>query len=359
MSQDWIIYGANGFTGKLIAERAKERGLRPILAGRRQEAIASIASNLDLPYRVFSLDDPGQVVRGLEGARLVLHCAGPYSKTSRPMVDGCLEVGAHYLDITGEYSVLEAVLARDESARRQKIVLLPAVGFDVIPTDCMAKKLSEEMPDAVELELAFTGGLKPSPGTAKTTVEGLPQGGRARRGGRIVDLRSPVVERVPFARGTRSRMAMSIPWGDLVTAYRSTGIGDITVYTEAPPALVRGAKMVRFVAPLLRTDAVQRFLKRQAERRATGPSEAERRAGKMWIWGRVRNAARDELQGHLQVPDGYELTVTGSLACVEGVLRGDVGPGATTPSLAFGSGFVTELPGVGAFELDRTKTRAA
>ena len=265
------------------------------------------------------------------------------------MVDACLRVGAHYLDITGEYAVLEAVLARGDEAVRAKVVLLPAVGFDVVPTDCMAAKLAAALPDAVRLELGFSGGLAPSPGTAKTAVEGLSVGALVREGGELVKLPAPRTRDLPFRGGQHP--GMSIPWGDLVTAYRSTGIPSITVFTEAPRAVARIAGLLRFATPVLRSPSVVRFLKAQIERRVHGPSEELRRKARMEVWGRVENASGKAMEGRLTLPEGYELTVFAALASVERVLRGEVPPGATTPSLAFGPDFVTTLPGVSAFEL--------
>src|SRR6185312_5940245 len=171
----------------------------------------------------------------LHGVALVLHCAGPYSKTSRPMVDACLRAKAHYLDITGEYEVLAAVHARTEEAKSAGVVLMPAVGFDVIPTDCMAARLHAALPDATELELGFSGGMALSPGTAKTTLENLHVGAKVRKNGDIVTLSRPRTREIPFATGPR--FGMSIPWGDLVTAYQSTRIPNITVYTVVPKAV--------------------------------------------------------------------------------------------------------------------------
>ncbi|HTB75412.1 MAG TPA: saccharopine dehydrogenase NADP-binding domain-containing protein, partial [Polyangiaceae bacterium] len=258
MSESLLIYGANGFTGALIAERARDRGLHPILAGRNREAVEAVGARLGLPVRVFDLASPDAVVEGLRGVRLVLHCAGPYSKTSRPMVDACLRAGAHYLDITGESAVLEAVLARDAEARAANVVLLPAVGFDVVPTDCMAARLHAELPDATSLELGFSGGMRPSPGTAKTAVEGLHVGALVRRDGKIVALPAPRTRDLPFP--GRPQFGMSIPWGDLVTAFYSTGIPNITVYTGVSRGLARMAPMLRFWAPILRMPSTVRFL---------------------------------------------------------------------------------------------------
>jgi short subunit dehydrogenase-like uncharacterized protein len=353
----FLIYGANGFTGALIAERAHERGLTPILAGRSRQAVEALGARLGLPTRVFDLDAPEGVDQGIRGVRLVLHCAGPYSRTSRPMVDACLRAGVHYLDITGEIAVLEAVLGRDDEARKAGkagkggCVLLPAVGFDVVPTDCLAARLHAEMPDAVRLELAFSGGMKASPGTARSTVEGMHIGALVRRNGALVQLPAPVIRQVPFKGG--SRQVMSLPWGDLATAFHSTGIPDITVYTVFPPGVVKVAPLLRFVAPVLRMPSTIRFLQGRAVARATGPTEEQRRTRRMSVWGRVENGRGGALEGLLDVPEAYELTVLASLASVERVLAGGVPPGATTPSKAFGPDFVLGLPGEPSLELIR------
>jgi short subunit dehydrogenase-like uncharacterized protein len=350
-STDVLIYGANGYTGALIAERAARAGLAPIVAGRNAEEVQQLAGRLGLAHRVFGLGSPEEVDAGISGARLVLHCAGPYSSTSAPMVDACLRKGAHYLDITGELRVLEAVLSRDAEARAAGVVLLPAVGFDVVPTDCMAAKLHAEMPGASRLELAFSGGLAPSPGTAKTAVEGLHIGALVRQGGQFVTLKAPLTREIPF--GDAPQFGMSIPWGDLVTAHYSTGIPTITVYTVVPRSVARMAPMLRFWSPVLRVPSVVRFLQREVEKRAKGPSPEQREKVRMWIWGRVEDDGGRAVEGHLEVPEGYSLTVTAALESAKRVLSGDVMPGATTPSRAFGADFVTSLSGVGRFRIVR------
>ena len=267
------------------------------------------------------------------------------------MVDACLRAGAHYLDITGESAVLDAVLARDGEARAANVVLLPAVGFDVVPTDCMAAKLHAALPDATSLELGFSGGLQMSPGTAKTTVEGLHVGALVRQDGRIIALPGPRTRELPFPGGPR--FGMSIPWGDLVTAFHSTGIPNITVYTVMSRTVARLAPMLRLWAPILRMPATISFLQKRAGKRALGPTEEQRKTMRMDVWGRVENAAGAAVEGHLDVPEGYELTVVAALESALRVLRGDVPAGATTPSKAFGADFVTTLPGAGAFTISR------
>jgi len=335
----WMIYGANGYTGQLVAETAKARGLTPVLAGRSEESVRAIAQRLELPWRAFPLDKPD-----LAGASLVLHCAGPFSQTSRPMVDACLAAGAHYLDVTGEIDVFEAIFARDAEARARGIALLPGVGFDVVPSDCLAAMLKERLPGATSLELAFAPLGRSSRGTLKTMIENAPRGGQVRRGGRIVRVpTAQLVREIPFA--DKPRTAMSIPWGDVATAWRSTGIPEITVYIAAKPAAIRAARLSRIAAPLLGLGAVQRFLKARVERTVRGPDAEERARGSMQLWGRVSDGKRS-LEMRMTVPEGYSFTAEAALACVQRVLDAGLGPGAWTPSLAFGADFVRSLSGV-------------
>src|SRR5689334_10790459 len=125
---NWMIYGANGYTGELIAREAKARGLSPVLAGRSADKIARLAGELGFESRVFGTTNVDEIVAGLGGIELVLHCAGPFSATSAPMVEACLRAKAHYLDITGEIAVFESALARGAEAEKVGIVICPGVG---------------------------------------------------------------------------------------------------------------------------------------------------------------------------------------------------------------------------------------
>jgi short subunit dehydrogenase-like uncharacterized protein len=145
---EWMIYGANGYTGRLIARLAVQRGERPILAGRDAAAVGALAAELDLPHRAVSLHDAAGLREALSGVAVVAHCAGPFDLTAAPMVEACLATGTHYVDITGEIGVFEAVFARDDDARAAGVVLLPGAGFDVVPTDCLAAMLHAALPTA-------------------------------------------------------------------------------------------------------------------------------------------------------------------------------------------------------------------
>src|SRR3984893_13184509 len=185
---DWMFYGANGYTGELIAREAKKRGANPVLAGRDATKIAKLATGLSLPSKVFSLDKPPDIAAALDGTGLVLNCAGPFSKTANPLMRACLMTKTHYLDITGEIDVLESAHRLDADAKSAGVVLCPGVGFDVTPTDCIALMLKTALPEAHELALGFDSDHRMSPDTAKTLVGALGRRGKIRRAGRIVDL---------------------------------------------------------------------------------------------------------------------------------------------------------------------------
>ena len=343
----WMVYGANGYTGRMIVAEAVKRGLRPVLAGRNSAELQAIAAPHDLPVRVFGLDDPGAVRAALDGMKLVLHCAGPFSATAAPMLEGCLATGANYLDITGEIDVFAHCHAQDARARDAGIVVLPGSGFDVVPTDCMAAMLKRDLPSATSLVLAFEAGGGPSPGTARTSVEGLGNGGRARIGG--------VLTRVPLAWKTRmferpdgeSRHAMTIPWGDVFTAYVSTGIPDVEVYMGVPPSSAAKLRRLRLLGPLLGWGPVQAWLKGQVAKKVRGPSPDTRTRTGCTVWGEVRDGTGREAKRRMETPNGYDLTVTASLGIVERLLRGErPESGFQTPSRLMGADYVLSLPGV-------------
>lgn len=333
----WLLYGANGYTGALIAREAVKRGIHPILAGRDRAKIEPLATELGCEWRAFDLATPD-----LSGVTAVLHCAGPFIHTAAPMVDACLSAGAHYLDITGEIAVFESIFRRDAEARERGVALIPGAGFDVVPTDCLAAMLHEQLPDATELWLAFFSKSGVSRGTFKTMIEGLPHGGAIREDGRI--RRVPQlfdVREIPFPGGPR--LAMTIPWGDVSSAFRTTGIPNIRVYSAQSPRSLARLRRVRPFLPLLKFAPLRKLALRSADRIA-GPSEKTRTTARIELWGRVRNAAGAEVTMTMSVAEGYQFTVHSALAAVQHVVASSP-QGALTPALAFGSRFVTEIEG--------------
>jgi short subunit dehydrogenase-like uncharacterized protein len=338
-----LIYGANGYTGALIAEEAVRRGLKPVLAGRSRDALDALAQKLSLTRRVFDLADPAEIARNFAGIELLLNCAGPFSRTAAPLLEACLEQRAHYLDITGEIDVFAHCHHAQPRAKRQGIVVAPGVGFDVVPTDCTAAMLKQRLPDATHLVLAFEAGGGASPGTARTSVEGLAKGGRARIDGRLVDVPLAWKTRT-FERDGMQRTAMTIPWGDVYTAHVSTGIPNVETYMAVSPQTIARTRWLRHLKPLLGLAPVQTFLKSRAGTTA-GPDRQRRESTRCTIWGEVRNAAGAEARLQLVTPNGYALTVQSALGIAQHVLAAKPVGDYYTPSQLMGADYVLKLPG--------------
>lgn len=344
----WMIYGAYGYTGRLVTELAVTRGERPVLGGRRPDPLAALAGRLGLEHRVVGLDDAGALAAALEGIDLVAHCAGPFSATAAPMVAACLRTGAHYVDVTGEIDVFEALLARKEEAAAAAVVVLPGAGFDVVPSDCLAATVAGHVQHPVRVDLAFrmAGGV--SPGTAATGLESLGDPARCRVGGVV----GPVPEdrrrrQVPFADG--SSAAVAVPWGDVATAYYSTGAPDVTVYMGVPERAAGVAGLVGAgegpIAGLLQRPGVRRALT-GAVRRLPGPSDRARARTTAQLWAEVTGADGTRASATMTTPNAYSLTADSVVRIAQAVGRGDVSPGAWTPSQALGPGFAATLDGV-------------
>ena len=339
----WMIYGANGYMGELIAREAKARGLHPILAGRNARALSKLGQELGCDTRIFDLRDPAVTMQQLTGVAAVLHCAGPFSVTIRPLLDACLRTGTHYLDITGEIAVFEAIFGRAEEVKQARIIALPGVGFDVVPTDCLAAFLKRQLPDAIHVRLAFASKYgRLSRGTTKTLIGVLGQGYLMRQDSHIIEV-APRLAQIPF--GDQVVSALRISWGDVSTAYYSTGIPTIEVYAGGSKSVKQIQQLYR-LRRLIGRGPVQALLQRIITRTMTGPTETERADDECLLWGEVTNAAGQQVTLQLRTPEGYNVTMDAAVTAVVALLEGDLPPGAYTPSLAFGPEFVLGLRGV-------------
>jgi len=347
-----MLYGATGYTGRLIAEEAVARGHRPVLAGRTREKVAPLATQLGLPWRAFGLEDAAEVRAGLQGVSAVLHAAGPFTRTSRPMVDACLSTGAHYLDITGELPVFVEIFARDAEARAAGVCLMPGVGFDVVPSDCLLAHVSARVGGARALELGLAAVGQPSGGTARSAVELLPRGNVERRDGKLAE--------IPFLRGAReipfpgrTAWALPAPLADLETAAHSTGAANIRTYL-AVPARVGRATDSAVAGPVLRAGLglLRAAMRLQPVKRAVGaavhganegPDAQGRETGRSFLWARAEGTGGQVAESTLVTLEGYELTKLASVRALEAVLAAGVA-GARTPAQVLGADAVLGLP---------------
>lgn len=341
---NWMIYGASGYTGALLAEEAVRRGHNPVLAGRSAARLSPLAARLGLEWLAISLDDPAALRRALQPFELVLHAAGPFVVTSRPMVQACLERGAHYLDITGEIPVFQHTFSCDAAARERHVALISGCGFDVVPSDCLAQFVAAQAPGATGLEIALAGLGRASAGTAKSMLEMLPGGGLVRRDGRLVPFpMGQGAKRVRFS--DRERSVLPIPWGDLETSYHDTGIPNITTFMAFPS---RSLGPMRLLAPLgqslLAVRPLRRVLAAAAGRFISGPDENLRQTGHARLWARAYAPGGSQAEAWLETVEAYRFTALSGVRLVEKVLE-QRPTGALTPAQAFGADFVLEIEG--------------
>jgi short subunit dehydrogenase-like uncharacterized protein len=341
---------ATGYTGKLIAKAAADAGAHPILAGRNLARVNAVARPLGLEARVFGLGDPARLDASIKDVSVVLCVAGPFSATSRPMADACLRNRVHYLDITGEIDIFEALAARDGEAKARGVMLLPGVGFDVVPSDCRAAHLKRRLPDANDLKLFLSLGSDMSRGTAKTMIEAIAAGTRLRRNGRIVTCDRAEERSCDFGKGEKSTIQVS--WGDVATAFHSTGIPNIEVHFQASPQIMAFGRTPWFVKSFLALGFMQSLLKFQVDRMPEGPSEVGRRAGRAVVVGQASNKTGQTVRSRLKTGEGYSLTAATAFDIAKLVAAGDIKPGFQTPSRVFGADYILSFDGVTREDLD-------
>lgn len=340
----FLLYGANGYTGKLIINECKAKGLKPVLAGRSREKIEALAREQDCPFEVFDLDDPEVIREKLSDHTLVVNAAGPFSKTARPIAEACLATQTHYLDITGEIAVFEALKQLHAEAEQTGIMIMSGVGFDVVPSDCMANYLKEKLPDAEWLELTIaTRGSSISHGTMSTLVEALGHPNLVRRNGQLEPVKlAHKYKRVDF--GSFSRTVGTIPWGDISTAYTSTQIPNIEVYSAMPMRTIKLMKYQAWFNPILRSGLVKKLMQAWVDRKIDGPTEAEIQKGSSHVHGRVSSNTGRQC-AILSCPEGYRLTALSTVHIAQKVLAKDFTPGYQTPAGAYGWQLILEVPG--------------
>ncbi len=340
-----LIYGSYGYTGRLITDESKVYGLKVLLSGRNETKLAQHSDETGLPYQTVDVENRAALEGLLQQAEVVIHCAGPFKHTAQPMANACLKTQTHYTDITGEYDVFELLAGFDQRAKDKGILIMPGVGFDVVPSDCLAVHLKNQLPEPKLLELAFastTRGM--SRGTNKTIIEGMGYGSVIRKDGVLTFV--PLghdVQVIDF--GPFSSKTMCIPWGDVSTAWRSTSIENIKVYMAVTDKMIKNAKMSNWLGWLLRQHWVKNYMLKKLDQKPAGPSREKRDKGRSFLWGRVVDGSGEEREARLEVPNGYVLTAKCAALTAERLCTTEVRPGYYTPAQYFGETFILEIEG--------------
>lgn len=320
MTAKILIYGATGFTGKLISFQAQRTGLDFEVAGRNETEVSTLARELGVTYRAFALDDDLALHSALENVTAVLNCAGPFASTAESIMQACIDCGVHYLDITAEYNVYALAQTLSQKAAAAGVMLLPGVGWDVVPSDCLAVHTAENVfqPQRLRIALQVAGSM--SRGSATSAVKIMDVGLLVRSGGQIVAAPDDLPASFDFGDGLVECARLS--FSDLITAWMSTGIpniemfvhvkddafpvGDLSLLPDGPSAEAREANRARAVAEVTGID------------------------------GNVKRARIDTL-------NGYSYTQLSAIEAARRVLAGHILPGFQTPAMLFGSGFASSI----------------
>jgi short subunit dehydrogenase-like uncharacterized protein len=338
-----ILYGSYGYTGKIIAQECKSKNLNVILAGRNKEALEKQSKETSYSYEVVDISDSAALKNLLKKGSVVIHCGGPFKHTAGAMADACLETKTHYTDITGEHQVFELLAGYDQRGKEAGITIMPGTGFDVVPSDCLALHLKNRLPSATHLQLAFTmskGGL--SRGTSKSMTEGFGYGSLIRKNGKLtpVHLGEKVLE-IDF--GPFKTKTINIPWGDISTAWRTTGIPNIEVYTGATDKMIRSARMTKYINWFLRLRWVKKYMLKKIDERPAGPSEEKRNSGRSFLWGKVWDDSGKECVSQLETLSGYSLTAKTAVLIAQKILNGNFKTGYQTPAMSYGADLIMEI----------------
>ena len=345
--KNFLIYGSYGYTGQLIVDLATKDGLRPILAGRNENQLRAQAQKYNLAYRAFSLNETSKLDSALNEVNAVLHCAGPFVHTFRQMAEACLRAKKHYVDISGEILGFEALAALDAQAKDAGIMLLPGGGFDVVPSDCLAAHVKQRLPRATRFRLFIRGvGAGVSRGTAKSAVENMHRQGMIRRDGKLIQVPSAwqILEQ-DFGNGPEK--VVSVGWGDVSTAYHSTGIPNIETYFALSKIAISSMKFMRVIGPLMYNRLSKNILKTIINVfLEPGPNDEKRKAGLTTMIGEATDDQGNISISKLQTPEAYNCTALTTVEIMKRILNNDLKPGFQTVSLAYGADFILQFNGV-------------
>jgi len=346
-----MIYGSTGFTGRLIAKRAIEVGLAPVLAGRDEDRVRRQAEVLGTPWRVVSLDSIEALTEALSDIEAVVNAAGPFVVTAPPMLEACLRARTHYLDVSGELPVFREASGRDSEAARAGVMLMPGAAWSVAATDCLAAHVAGRLPGAKYLRLGMTQSRLYSRGTARSALGLMSSEVVIRRNGRLASVPVGRMERTfDFGEGERTSMALS--WPDAATAYHTTGIPNIEAYMEAGAATRVLAPLTARIGEALRFPVLRSVLRLGTSALPEGPSDAARALDRAVIVAEAEDGWRRVSRARLVTTDGYDFTALAAVAIAARVIGGDFELGFQTPGRVYGADLVLGIEGTTRIDLD-------
>jgi short subunit dehydrogenase-like uncharacterized protein len=336
------VYGATGFTGRLVAAELRRRGAEMVLSGRNPAKLEILAEEIGpgVEMQAARLDDPASLRELLEPCAAVISCAGPFQLHGEPVLAAAVETGTHYLDTTGEQPFMRTVFEEyGARAERAGVALVTAMGFDYVPGDLIAALTAGAEP-VDEIVLAYwVKDFGPTRGTALSALGMMAGGDVEWRDGALL----PASQRV--GRGTwdfgppiGTQRMVRYPAGEHITVPRHVRTKRVRTLLSASTAVpLPGPAASLLMAPfqlVLRTP-VRRALEALIPRLPEGPSAESRRKSRFVVACEARSEG-GRTWGTVTGSDPYGLTAR---TTVEGALRcatpGYGRRGALAPSQAF------------------------
>lgn len=345
MSAQLLVYGATGYTGGLLVHALLDAGVRPLLVGRSEARLAEVGAQFGLCHRVARLDDPSRLAAALRGVDAVLNAAGPFAHTAQPLAEACLRAGVHYLDVSGEAPPIEALAAHDGEARERGVMLMPGIGFDVVPSDCLAAHVARRLPGAHSLAIGISALGFVTPGSARAFLAYAGERVRVRREGALVSVPPGTLERC-FDYGEGMRLSSAMSWGDTASAWYTTGIPNITTYFETNPPLRAALTACRLFGPVVASRSWQTLAAASAALLPPGPTPEQRASRRTAIVVEAEDAAGRRTASRFHGPESYEFTRRTAPAIARHVLAGDFEPGFQTPARVYGPDFALRFDDV-------------
>lgn len=315
-----MIYGATGYTGRMVAQCAVAAGTPLILAGRSVTALAALAASGDVDYRAFPLDDAAAIDQALRGVGVLLNCAGPFAHTAEVLMRACIRAGVHYLDVAAELDGYRLAEVLDADARTAGVMLLPGSGGSVAMLGCLAGHAAARVSDPSSISVAMHVSGSLSRGSALSAMSSVTAETLARADGALVARVAGTIRQLDFGQGPVDCFQVTLP--DLVTIWRATNVPDIETFVH------------------LTGDG---FPQGDIAALPDGPSEHERLANRYRASVEVTGVGGDVVRSVLDTVNGYTFTATAAAEAGRRVLAGECRPGFQTPAMLFGNGFAETI----------------
>lgn len=317
-----MIYGAAGYTGRLVSANVKAAGLDFVIAGRQQDEakLLPLASEIDVEYRLFAVDDlPGREA-AFADVSVLLNCAGPFIRTAEPLMRACLAAKAHYLDIAAELDSYRLAEKLDGEAKAAGVMLLPGSGGSVAMLGCLAGHAAKRVaaPRSLSIALDVAGGF--SRGSAVSASENVTTECLRRVDGTLIGRSPEEVRDFDFGYGPATCFPVTLP--DLITIWRATHIPNIETFVH----VTEGA-----------------FPEGDLAAMPEGPTLEQREANRYHAAVEVIGEDGTVVRSILDTVNGYTFTTMAAAEAARRVVNGEARPGFQTPADLFGDGFAETI----------------